>query len=494
MDKNELFSQRESEVIAHLLKGESNKQIASALGVSVSTVEFHLGNIYTKLGINSRAEAILKLSENKPGNSAGENQPISRDSLVENAGEPDQNGKQLISQKRPPMKRIVFILGACVLGVALAFLIFFAVLYPEATRMTVSSQTVQQPSPTKTSTTAIATPVEGTLGAQTPTVYTTTVDSSTVNLTLNWFYIDASRVYLDFTISGFPLPDGNIPDFIVDPQKITLHTADGTLIAFGQSGDLRGGSGGDEAVTPEPPQSFDVTLDAPLVDPIPAISQDATYRIDIPVGGVVSGLIDDDYAILNLPEANFHIEIKPSFSSSLTFDIQKSAAIDDKTITLRRLEVNPALTHIVLCVLDPEGQQWIPTMRLLYKGNIYDIYNGWGLTGSNEDPSKGEVCYRTSYAFPFDMADDPRQEIAIWVEKLTKDEPEILPPELIAHAMNQLAPQGIAFDYVVASHAGGSIVITKKPESMTDLEAQALVQKALTEEAAASGVLIFDFK
>jgi ethanolamine utilization cobalamin adenosyltransferase len=47
---------------------------------------------------------------------------------------------------------------------------------------------------------------------------------------------------------------------------------------------------------------------------------------------------------------------------------------------------------------------------------------------------------------------------------------------------------------VVASHAGGSIVITKKPESMTDLEAQALVQKALTEEAAASGVLIFDFK
>ena len=65
MDKNEVFSQRETEVVAHLLKGESNKQMASALGVSVSTVEFHLGNIYTKLGINSRAEAVLKLSESE---------------------------------------------------------------------------------------------------------------------------------------------------------------------------------------------------------------------------------------------------------------------------------------------------------------------------------------------------------------------------------------------------------------------------------------------
>jgi hypothetical protein len=392
------------------------------------------------------------------------------------------------------MKQIVFILGACVLGVALAFLIFFAVHHPEATRMVVSSQTVQQPSPTKTPTTAVATPVEETPGTQTPTVYTTTVDSSTVHLTLNWFYIDASRAYMDFTISGFPLPEGNVPDFIVDPQKITLHTADGTPIAFGQSGDLRGGSGGEGSVPTEIPQSFDVVLDAPLTDPKPAISQDETYSVDVPVGGEVSGIVDNEWGPLNLPTTSFHFEVKPSYVGPLTFETQKVATIDDKTVTIRGLEVNPALTHVVLCVLDPEGQQWVPTMRLLYKGNIYNIYNGWGLTGSNEDPSKGEVCYRTSYAFPFDMADAPRQEIAIWVEKLTKDEPEILPPELIAHAMNQLAPQGIEFNYVIASHSGGGIVITKKPETMTDLEAQVLVQKALTEKASASGVLIFDFK
>jgi hypothetical protein len=301
-------------------------------------------------------------------------------------------------------------------------------------------------------------------------------------------------VYLDFTISGFPLPEGTIPDTIVDPQQIVLHKADGSLVAFGQSGDMRGGSGGEGSVPTESPQSFDVVLDAPLVDPKPSISQNETYSVDVSVGGEVSGIVDNEWGPLSLPTTSFHFEVKPSYVGSLTLETQKAATFDDKTVTLKGLEVNPSLTHVVLCVLDPEGQQWVPTMRLLYKGNIYDIYNGWGLTGSNEDPEAGELCYRTSYVFPFDMTDDPKQEIAIWVEKLTKDEPEILPPELIAHAMNQLAPQGIAFNYVVASHSGGGIVITKKPETMTNSEAQALVQQALTEEAAASGVLILDFK
>ena len=175
--------------------------------------------------------------------------------------------------------------------------------------------------------------------------------------------------------------------------------------------------------------------------------------MDVPVGGEVSGIVDNEWGLLSLPTTSFHFEVKPSYVGPLTFEMQKSAAIDDKTVTLRGLEVNPSLTHVVLCVHDPEGEQWVPTMHLLYNGNAYDIYNGWGLTGSNENPANGELCYRTSYALPFDMADDPQQAITIWVEKLTKDEPEILPPALIAHAMNQLAPQGIEFDYVVASHS-----------------------------------------
>jgi len=57
------FSERENDVIKLLLQGKSNKQIALALYITESTVESHLTKIYAKLGISSRAEAILRLGE-----------------------------------------------------------------------------------------------------------------------------------------------------------------------------------------------------------------------------------------------------------------------------------------------------------------------------------------------------------------------------------------------------------------------------------------------
>lgn len=54
-------SNREWEVINLLLQGKSNKLIASSLGVSKRTIEFHLKNIYAKFQVNSRIELILKL-------------------------------------------------------------------------------------------------------------------------------------------------------------------------------------------------------------------------------------------------------------------------------------------------------------------------------------------------------------------------------------------------------------------------------------------------
>lgn len=57
------FSARERDVIALLLQGNSNKEIALALDIVNRTVEFHLGNIYAKLGVTSRTEAVIKLSD-----------------------------------------------------------------------------------------------------------------------------------------------------------------------------------------------------------------------------------------------------------------------------------------------------------------------------------------------------------------------------------------------------------------------------------------------
>ena len=51
------LSRREREVLSLLPSGATNKDIAGRLFISVHTVERHLANIYTKLGIRGRAEA-----------------------------------------------------------------------------------------------------------------------------------------------------------------------------------------------------------------------------------------------------------------------------------------------------------------------------------------------------------------------------------------------------------------------------------------------------
>jgi two-component system response regulator FixJ len=49
---------REKEVLASLLAGRSNKQIAQSLGISLRTVEMHRGNMMDRLGASSLAEAL----------------------------------------------------------------------------------------------------------------------------------------------------------------------------------------------------------------------------------------------------------------------------------------------------------------------------------------------------------------------------------------------------------------------------------------------------
>lgn len=52
------LSQREQEVLRQLAEGLSNKEIARALSVSENTVKTHLANLYAKLGVSRRTEAL----------------------------------------------------------------------------------------------------------------------------------------------------------------------------------------------------------------------------------------------------------------------------------------------------------------------------------------------------------------------------------------------------------------------------------------------------
>jgi two-component system, NarL family, response regulator YdfI len=57
------LTEREREVLTAVGRGERSKEIALRLGITERTVKAHLANIYSKLGVDSRAAAIAAASQ-----------------------------------------------------------------------------------------------------------------------------------------------------------------------------------------------------------------------------------------------------------------------------------------------------------------------------------------------------------------------------------------------------------------------------------------------
>ncbi|MFW5927191.1 MAG: alpha/beta fold hydrolase [Wenzhouxiangella sp.] len=60
------LSARERQILAHLVRGLSNKEIGQRLYISEKTVRNHLSNVYRKMNVRNRAQAIVKAGEIQP--------------------------------------------------------------------------------------------------------------------------------------------------------------------------------------------------------------------------------------------------------------------------------------------------------------------------------------------------------------------------------------------------------------------------------------------
>lgn len=62
---DELLSEREREILTHLVSGYDAKRIAEITNISTLTVRKHIANIYNKLHVNSKAQVISMAHKNK---------------------------------------------------------------------------------------------------------------------------------------------------------------------------------------------------------------------------------------------------------------------------------------------------------------------------------------------------------------------------------------------------------------------------------------------
>jgi len=55
------LTHQERRLLELLIEGHHRKTAADVMGVSVNTVSFHLKNVYLKLGVHSKTEAVVRV-------------------------------------------------------------------------------------------------------------------------------------------------------------------------------------------------------------------------------------------------------------------------------------------------------------------------------------------------------------------------------------------------------------------------------------------------
>ncbi len=335
MGEQTRFSPREQQVIELLIQGKSNKQIALALGISQRTVEFHLSNIYGKLGVTSRTEAAIQLNSARLRESTGADV---RETTVALAQESNHNLRTSISPKRIPMNKS-FIAGVSVLVITSVFCIASlfvlaneraavehiaadrpgtAIPLPDATATLAGTE------PGPTSAPAFPAPTRIAIAPHTVNGYTAAIES---------YYVDTSHLIFLVRITGgsFAFGDEHYYDRIESPD---LFDENGTPI------NTSGGFG-------------------PAVDP--ELYQFEFVPLTLFQGDRLKGQFA--FELSNAPDyeeilAQFRFDFDLPIYPEKRFYPKQTVTASGLDILLDSVTVTPVFTQIYLCFSPPSFAPW----------------------------------------------------------------------------------------------------------------------------------------
>ena len=475
--ENSSLSDREKDVAELLLMGKSNKQISLNLKIAESTVEFHLSNLYKKLQVGSRTEAVILLGKtmgdmenDASGESPVEFGPFSRN----NGSRPNPNWRNLMNNN---IFRIAgMILAAVILGGLAIFLLF-----------QIGNEDPAQISSQSTSTQSIDTPTlipEATdAGTQPPaatptsTITSTTAPAATQPLEIASPQISGGDValFVDETYpDGTPLENGSVitKTWTITNGGTTTWTQDYAFYTSDYSCPLGECSGFpfvielSHAVAPGESIEIAAEVTAPQSDS----NYEVHYLLKNPDNQVVSG----DGA-----------EIWFKF---IVGEVPQAESISSSQINIELIEIHKESerTTVDFCAQWPDMRDWNPRLFYISAGAM-EISGDQYLLKNPKDPATFQSSYRCfSLGFPAGTNQYGDQTLTITIEKVhigisdASGCPEIKPALLQQYPGLDYSCGSLGFFYT-------NLVL---PEGMTEDQANTIIMDAL--ESAVYGPWVFE--
>lgn len=448
------FSEREKDVIKLLLQGKSNKQIALELGISNRTVEFHLGNIYSKLGVTSRTETFLKLSESHLWESTGNaTSDVQVDSTVEQVGDSTENGVKPIS-RRIVMKNLFYIIGG---GLFTTLLVVALVLANPPTKKLPLTSTISAEQ-------TFAIPTE-TLLPLTPTI----TPEPTASTSATQVSVSAADI-AHFVSENYP--DGTKVEKGVTFTKTwklqnngsTTWTTDYSLVLTDSFHPL--GKNIDEPYQIKLPKSVSpgeiVEISADFTVPDMDGIYEVHYRLQNASGQMVSG--DGNVVWLKITVGNVQLS-------------NGSAQASNVTMTLVNVQKNDTVTNVEICAQYPDTQDWNPHGVILIAGNVQNSLSGYMLKNP-KDASTYSNTYRCFILeFPVGVSNYGSSPVSVSISDIRVDAVNNLEANC-ARAKQQLAPQYPSLDFTCGP-IGFFYSNLKLPSGMSKSQADTIIMDAL---------------